>query len=255
MSRLSTSAIVLRRREYGDYDLIVTVLSRDHGKLTLIAKAARKSTKRFPGVLEPFNDLQIAFRESSRKGMAILEEASLIRTLANIRSDFGKTAYASYWSECVALWVEEGQARPEIYRLLKSVLSELDDQNIAADMLSILFQMRFIGQEGLQPILERCTCCQINIDHIIQQDFCVDPGQGGVVCNQCPSGGHRGLRLSKGTLKQLLWIAHGDLSRAKRVRFSPRAMAEATALLEAFIPFHIGKMPKSLRILQQTRQP
>ncbi len=254
MSRFSTTAIVLRRREYGDFDLIVTVLTRDHGKRTLIAKAAKKSTKRFPGVLEPFNNLQIAFRESRRKGMAVLEEASLTQTLGRIRSDFGKTAYASYWVECIALWMEEGQVRPDIYHLMRFVLSELDAQTIAPDLLSILFQMRFIGQEGLQPILERCTCCQKNIDHIFQHDFCVDLGQGGVVCNQCPSGGKRGLRLSKGTLKQLLWIADGDLTKAKRVRFSAKAMAEATAFLEAFVPYHIGKVPKSLRILQQTRQ-
>jgi DNA repair protein RecO (recombination protein O) len=252
--RFSTTAIVLRRREYGDFDLIVTVLTRDHGKRTFIAKSAKKSTRRFPGVLEPFNDLQIAFRESSRKGMAVLEEASLIQSLGHLRSDFEKTAYASYWVECVSLWMEEGQVRPDIYHLLEYVLSALDGQSIAADMLNVLFQMRFIGQEGLQPILEQCACCQTNIDLIAQQDFCVNLGQGGVVCNQCPVDAHAGLRLSKGTLKQLSWIVDGDLAKAIRVRFSARAMTEATAFLEAFVPYHIGKRPKSLRILQQTRQ-
>jgi DNA repair protein RecO (recombination protein O) len=253
MSRLSTAAIVLRRHEYGDYDLIVTVLTQDHGKRTLIAKAAKKSAKRFPGILEPFNNLRISFRESRHKGMPVLEEASLMRVLGRIRSDFGKTAYASYWVECIALWMEEGQIRPDIYDLLSFVLSELNEQTIGPDMLNVLFQMRFIGQEGLQPVLERCTSCQIDIDHISQDDFCVDLGKGGVVCNQCPPGRHRGLRLSKGTLKQLLWIADGDLVKAKRVRFSSHAMAEARAFLEAFVPYHIGRSPKSLRVLQQTR--
>jgi DNA repair protein RecO (recombination protein O) len=253
VNRFATTAIVLRRREYGDFDLIVTVLTRDHGKRTLIAKSAKKSTKRFPGVLEPFNDLQIAFRESARKGMAVLEEASLIQALGNVRSDFLKTAYASYWVECVALWMEEGLVRPDMYHLLGFVLRELDDRQMASDLLSILFQMRFIGQEGLRPILEHCACCQTDIDHISQHDFCINLGQGGVVCNQCPTGAQGGLRLSKGTLKQLSWIVDGDLARARRVRFSARAMAEATAFLEAFVPYHIGKAPKSLRILQQTR--
>ncbi len=254
MSRLTTTAIVLRRRQYGDYDLIVTFLTRDHGARTLIAKSAKKSAKRFPGVLEPFNNLQIAFRESPRKGMGVLEEASMNRTLGHIRSDFTKTAYASYWVECIALWMEEGIIRPDIYGLLEFVLAELDSGSIAADLLNVLFQMRFIGQEGLQPVLERCTCCQMNIDHIIQPDFCVDLGQGGVVCNQCPSGEHRGMRLSKGTLKQLLWVADGAMAKARRARFSVQAMAEATAFLESFVPYHLGKVPKSLRILQQARK-
>jgi DNA repair protein RecO (recombination protein O) len=254
LNRFATSAIVLRRREYGDFDLIVTVLTRDHGKRTLIAKSAKKSKKRFPGILEPFNDLQIAFRESPRKGMAVLEEASLLHARGQVRSDFEKTAYASYWVECVVLWMEEGLVRPDIYKLLGFVLRQLDDQRMAADLLSVLFQMRFIGQEGLRPILENCACCQVDIDLIAQHDFCVNLGQGGVICNQCPTGEHGGLRLSKGTLKQLAWILDGDLARARRVRFSARAMVEATSFLEAFVPYHIGKMPKSLRILQQTRQ-
>jgi DNA repair protein RecO (recombination protein O) len=253
VSRFTTTAIVLRRREYGDYDLIVTVLTRDHGKRTLIAKSAKKSTKRFSGVLEPFNDLQIAFRESPRKGMAVLEEASLVQALGHVRSDFVKTAYASYWVESVALWMEEGLVRPDIYHLLGFVLRELDDRRMAPDLLNVLFQMRFIGQEGLRPVLDQCACCRLDIDQLSQHDFCVDLGQGGVVCNQCPSGVHGALRLSKGTLKQLAWIVDGDLARARRVRFSARAMAEATTFLEAFVPFHIGKAPKSLRILQQTR--
>jgi DNA repair protein RecO (recombination protein O) len=141
-----------------------------------------------------------------------------------------------------------------LYHLLGFVLRELDDRRMASDLLSILFQMRFIGQEGLRPVLEHCACCQMDIDHISQHDFCVNLGQGGVVCNQCPTGEHGGLRLSKGTLKQLTWIVGGDLARARRVRFSARAMAEATAFLEAFVPYHIGKVPKSLRILQQTRK-
>jgi DNA repair protein RecO (recombination protein O) len=255
MSRSSTAAIVLRRREYGDFDLILTLLTRNHGKQTLIAKAAKKSKKRFPGILEPFNHLQITFHERPNgKGMSVLEEASLIWIPGRIRSDFTRAVHASYWVECIGLWMQEGQVRADLFELLRFVLGELDGQRIVPDMLSVLFQMRFIGQEGLHPVLARCSCCQTGIDHLVQDDFCVDLAKGGVVCNQCPPGGHRGLRLSKGTLKQLLWIADGDLVQAMRARFSNQALAEARAFLEAFVPYHIGRVPKSLRILQQIRQ-
>jgi DNA repair protein RecO (recombination protein O) len=59
--------------------------------------------------------------------------------------------------------------------------------------------------------------------------------------------------LGKGTLKQLLWMAQGDLTLARRVRFSPAAMAEATHFLEAFVPYHIGRVPRSLSFLHQIR--
>jgi DNA repair protein RecO (recombination protein O) len=253
MNRHTTSAVVLRRREYSDFDLILTVLSFDFGKQTLIAKSAKKSTKRFPGILEPFNELQIAFRQGRRKGMAILEEATLIKPFGNIRTDFTKTAYASYWVECIAIWLEEGRQRTDLYRLLQFVLSELSDMRFSAEVLSILFQMRFIGQEGLQPVLARCSCCQTGLNEMAQQYFCIDLNRGGVVCDQCPSDRQRHLRLSRGTLRQLEWIAGGDLAKALRVKFTAPAIAEATAFLEAFVPYHMGRRPKSLKILQQIR--
>ena len=253
MTHCNTPAIVLRRRDYGDFDVILTILTREFGKQTLIAKAAKKSTKRFPGILEPFTELQVLFRLGRRKGMPVLQEASLIRPFSSIRADIVKTAYASYWAELIVLWVEEGQCRTDIYHLLASVLDELVAERMSAPLLSILFQMRFIGQEGFEPVMERCTCCQAEISKMVQQNFCIDLSQGGVVCDHCPPRNHGHLKLSKGTLKQLQWVVRGDLATARRVRFGAQALNEATAFLESFVPYHIGRTPKSLQFLQQLR--
>ncbi|RPJ79366.1 MAG: DNA repair protein RecO, partial [Deltaproteobacteria bacterium] len=59
MSDFSTRAIILRRIDHGDYDLIVTLMTKEYGKLSLIAKNAKKSIKRFSGVLELFSALDI----------------------------------------------------------------------------------------------------------------------------------------------------------------------------------------------------
>jgi DNA repair protein RecO (recombination protein O) len=253
MDRVTATAIVLQRRQYGDFDLIVTALTDQHGKRTLMAKSAKKSAKRFPGILEPFNHLQIAFRETRRKGMPILEEATLLDPMEGLRSDVIKTAYASYWTESIAIWMEEGQVRQDLFDLLRFVLDALNAGEMDPALISILFQMRFVGHEGLQPVLEHCTCCQLDIEQLPQNHFCIDLKKGGLVCNSCPTGESGHLHLSKGTLKQLQWINSGDLVKARRMRFSSRSLAEATAFLEAFVPYHIGKKPKSLRFLKQVR--
>jgi DNA repair protein RecO (recombination protein O) len=59
--------------------------------------------------------------------------------------------------------------------------------------------------------------------------------------------------LSKGTLKLLQWLSCSDLAQAGRVRFSPAAVAESTAFLEAFVPYHLGKTPRSLKFLREIR--
>lgn len=251
----TTSAVVLRRLTYGDYDVILTVLTPDLGKRAVIAKSAKKSTKRFAGILEPFANLRIVFNERKGKGgMPVLQEASLIRPFASIRCDIIKTAYASYWTELVFLWIEEGQPRPEIYQLLTFALNELAGGAMAPMDLSVLFQMRFLGQEGFHPVLERCSCCRKDINDLNQDQFCIDLTKGGIICDQCPSKPSQRLHLSKGTLKQLQWTTKGDLAQARRLRFGKTALQEATHFLEAFVPYHFGRRPKSLPVLQQVRR-
>jgi DNA repair protein RecO (recombination protein O) len=253
MSFSKTPGVVLRRRDYGDFDVILTALTRDFGKRTLIAKAAKKSVKRFAGILQPLICLELAWRTGRRKGMPVLEEASLIRSFNNIRIDMRKTAYACYWAELIELWLEEGPCRSDLYELLIFALMQLSDGRMSAELVSVIFQMRFIGQEGLRPVLERCSCCQTDLNHIAQQHFCIDLTKGGIVCNQCPINSHAENVLSKGTLKQLQWITSGGLDTAQRVRFGSRALFEAANFLESFVPYHIGRVPKSLAFLRKVR--
>ncbi len=101
---------MIRRHEYGDADLIVTLFTLDRGKLPVIAKAAKKSVKRFAGTLELFTVMDVACRIGKRgKGLCILEEATLKHPFPNIRHDVLKTAYASYWAELIHEWMEENQ--------------------------------------------------------------------------------------------------------------------------------------------------
>ena len=68
MSHFSTSAIILTRRSYSDFDLIITALTEDLGKVTLMAKNAKKSIKRFSGGLEPFSQYRMLIHQGRGKG-------------------------------------------------------------------------------------------------------------------------------------------------------------------------------------------
>ena len=98
MLQFSTPAILIRRTEYGDYDLIVTFFSLTLGKVSLMAKAAKKSTRRFAGLLELFTELDIVGSVGRKSGLPVLQEATLRHPHPEIREAPTKTAYASYWS-------------------------------------------------------------------------------------------------------------------------------------------------------------
>jgi DNA repair protein RecO (recombination protein O) len=62
------------------------------------------------------------------------------------------------------------------------------------------------------------------------------------------------IRLSKGTIKQLLWIRNGELAKAMRIKFTAQALQEGLQFSEAFVPYHLGKEPRSLMFLKQMRK-
>ena len=253
MSGFSTQAVLLRRIAYGDHDLIITFFTRNHGKVAAIAKSAKKSSKRFAGVLEPFSVLDVVCNSGRRKGLPILQEAALIHPFSNIRTDIRKTGYASYWAEIVNEWMVENEAQPDIYHLLEQVLHQLHRGEMTGAGISILFQVRFLAYVGLSPNLTRCCACKRDIDGVPKTDLAFDLARGGPICDRCCRVSPERPVLSKGTIKLLRWVQKVELKKALRIKFSSRASREGLAFLEAFVPYHLGKIPKSLKVLRQVR--
>lgn len=253
MTPFSTPAILIRRRDYGDYDVIATFFTLSRGKVALIAKAAKKSVRRFAGVLELFSEMDIAGTAGRRPGLPVLQEAVLTQPFAGIRTIPTRIAYASYWAELIDAWMEEQVVQAELYRLLRHGLSELERGVTSEAVLSILFQIRFLRLSGHHPNLELCGVCRKAVDALQPGVLGVDIAKGGIACLECMPRLRQGPCLSKGTVKQLQWIANGDLARAARIRFSPTAVGEALEFLERFVPYHLGRQPRSLGVLRQLR--
>jgi DNA repair protein RecO (recombination protein O) len=253
MSSLTTPAIILRRVEYGDYDLILSFLTLKEGKCSAIAKAARKSTKRFGGVLELFSSLDIVCSSSRRNGLLILQEAALNNPYSGIRADIIRTAYASYWAELIDKSSEDGQRLPELYRLLQFCLCQLDQNQLLPASLSVLFQIRLLVHSGYRPNLRYCRNCRRSVDESDTKIFQFEMAHGGLLCQHCDIAESGALILSKSTLKQMHWIDSGSIYKAGRVRLSGTAIRESLTMLEAFVPYQFGKEPRSLKFLLQVR--
>lgn len=245
---------MLRRMDFGDYDLIITFFTLNKGKISVIAKSAKKSAKRFSGILELFSVLDIVCSTGRKSGLSVLQEAALKHPFAGIRTDVTKTAYASYWAELINEWVEKGVRQIQLYHLFQHVLCELDLEQIPSRALSIQFQIRFMAMSGLCPDLNRCGICKIKLEKMKKNKVAFDLKKGGLVCESCITGSSRQISLSKGTIKQLLWIKSGDLDKVSRIKFSSQALREGLEFMEMFVPYHLGKEPRSLKFLRQIRR-
>ncbi len=254
MQHLSSPAIVLRIIEHGDNDKILTFFSLRQGRTSLIAKGARKSVKRFAGVLELFSALNLVWSCGRNRGLPVLQEVSMIHPFDKIRTNINRTIYASCWCELVYQWMEDGQKQVAVYSLLEHFIGQLDSGTLPDELLHITFQLHFMAINGFRPGFDCCTKCRMPTDQIKGSLIAFNVRKGGILCGQCGSPRKPGhICLSKGTVKLLDWALNAPFARLGRIRFSKQAIEESFNMLEAFVPHHLGKETKSSRLLKQLR--
>ncbi len=250
---LTVPAILLRKTEYGESDLILTLLSPDHGRLSVIAKAAKKSRRRFGGVLEVFTELEAVVERG--RGLPRLREASLKNPFTRIREHPLRTGYAGLWAELAHDGAAEDLPQGDLYDLLRFALGELDRGELAAELLHLAYLMRLLTLMGHAPCLECCVRCRMPAENLSVRDLRVDLERGGVCCPRCMEGkgGEDVEALSRGSAKQLLWVGRADAARLSRLKPTPQGLAEGRDFLERFLVVHFGRIPRSLEVLRQLR--
>lgn len=253
----SSQAILLRRVEYGDYDYILTFMTPAHGKISALAKNARKSVKRFSGVLELFYSLNIVIRQGRK--ISFLEEASIEDPFQGFRKDIIKTAYASFWSEVIVQWLEEDVVQEKVYTILEQALTELDAGKRRPEEISILFQMKFLEIVGFAPVLKKCGDCETDIEDIGSGRLMFDIQNGWLLCENCwrlleKTRPVKLVPLANGTVKQLLWLQEHNEEQVNRIKISGNAIGEGLRFLEHFLPFHLEKDLRSLQFLKKIRK-
>ena len=117
MQLRKTDAVVIHRVDFKESDLIVTLYTADLGKVTGIAKGAKRSKRRFVNNLQPFSYIRIVFSEG-RGGLIRLDEADMILPLFRISEDISKILYGSYFLEMVKEMTGEKEANPQLFDLL-----------------------------------------------------------------------------------------------------------------------------------------
>lgn len=124
MNTYKSEGVVLKRTNFGEADKIITVYSKHHGKVTLLAKGIRRLTSRKRGNLEVFN--QVAFFASRGKGIDIVTEAETLDSFYVWRKDLTKVAVAYQLCELVDKLTVEESDQEEVYELLVDNLKSLN---------------------------------------------------------------------------------------------------------------------------------
>lgn len=122
----STAAILLRRTKFSETSLIVTWLTRDHGKLKTMAKGARGRKSAFAGAIDLFFETEISFVRSQRSEIHTLREVALREPFDGLRRDYARVELGAYFVELLEMTTEPEHPVPELYDLLRRALHYLE---------------------------------------------------------------------------------------------------------------------------------
>lgn len=177
---LKTEAIVLRSIRYGEADRILHLYTPRHGRISAIAKGARRATSRFGARLEPFFRIRVVLREG-RGDLFSVTGADTVTVHAGLRDHAATLDAAARACDAVSRLFETEDAHPEVFTLLANELALLDadpDQGRPANGLA--FRLKLLLAAGIVPQLAACSECGEQ-DHL----RAFSAAAGGVVCSSC----------------------------------------------------------------------
>jgi DNA repair protein RecO (recombination protein O) len=187
LKRQRDEAYVLRTQELGETDLIVSLFARHHGKVRGVARAARKSRRRFGGLLEPLTRVSVGWIEKPGRDLQSIDSMEGLRSFATMQSDPAVQAACAVVSEVTEVFAREGQRDEKAFKLIGAILGALES-GCDPWVTVRYFEYWMLHVHGLLPDLTACSECGRSLS--TRKTLRVD-SHGALRCSTCaqPDGG------------------------------------------------------------------
>lgn len=228
---IRTEAVVLRSLEYGETSQIVTLLTREKGKLTVMAKGARRPNSPYGASLQPMAYTQVVFYYKPTRSMQMLSESALMEPMPTIRRSLHKITIGLRIVELVRALLEDEDPQPSVFDLTQHTLHQLDAADQRAGNVWPYFQLRLATQLGFAPAVQREVVAQIDDD-----DGGVDLASGAVrASSDTATAAYR--RASRAALRAFAIFARADLDTVMRMQLTPPLRREVERLVDAYMRY------------------
>lgn len=241
---IKAEGIVIKTMDYGEESKIVTIFTKDHGKISLMARGAKKTRSRISSVTQIFSYGEYIFYPG--KQMGTLNQGDIQYRFIDILQDIDKTAYAAYLVELVDRLTEKSEPNSFLFTQL---LSSLEHINAGKDMeiITRVFEMKMLLISGYRPHLHSCAICgneeglnAFSIRH------------GGLICNQHKE--EMAITLQEGTVKLLRLFEGVDIKRLGNINVKESTKSQLQQVMNSFFDEYIGINFKSKNFLNQLKK-
>jgi len=242
------SAIVLKRRDIGEADRLLTVLARERGKLTLLAKGVRKPASRKAGHIEPFTHVELLVARGA--SLDLVTQAETITAHRQLREDLWRSALAYYIVELVDAVTQEADPNALVFDLLLETLNRIDQG--ARPSLALQYgELHLLGLAGFQPQLFHCVECN---QLLKPETNYFSLARGGALCPTHGAPGPDMAELSLPVLKVLRFMQSRSWEQVAQLQLGPEISQQVEALLVHYIVFHLERNLRSAAFIERLKQ-
>lgn len=242
MSLYRDEAIVLRTQKLGEADRIITLLTREHGRVRGVAKGVRRTKSKFGARLEPGSHIDIQLY-TGRTFDTVTQVESIFNYGEALTDDYSRWTIAGAILEAAERFTShEHEPALQEFKLVTGAMKALADNKYEPSMILDAYLLRSLAVGGYAPSLINCSKCDAPGPH---RYFSLVGG--GSVCADCrPSAS---ATPAPETLKLMSDLISGNWESAMESELRNRR--EANGLIAAYLQWHLERGLRSLQIVER----
>lgn len=246
---IKTKALVVKEYIVGESDKYVTLFTKEHGKLQVLAPKAKKVDKGFASATQLFvygDFILTSFKDTYR-----MVNADIIEMFHGIRNDLNALSYASYMMEFLQYVTQPMLAQPELLRLALVTLQALSRENADYHLIRRIYEIRALGELGFAPQLLTCTECGEVLREGEEEIYHFSAESGGLVCKSCKPYYHDLVRISYSTRYTLQYILGAPMKQLYHFTVTKNIQKQLDEVGEKYVPYYVDRDFKTLEFIER----
>lgn len=243
MKDYKTEGIIIRVRDYSEADRIVTIFSREYGKIEAIAKGCRKPKSRKRGTIQLFTYADFILYRG--RNLDTITQCQGKNSFTGLWEDLDRMAYGAYLVELLDGFVNLNEPSEDLFYLALVSLHLLEVED--PELVTRVFETRIMDCLGYRPHLDNCVYCGRPLEG---PKVAFSSRMGGGLCRDCAWHDAESLACNMGTLNMLKQLATWDIKRLRVLKLTGDVKREIGEIMKVYIGQRLGKEIKSAEFLQ-----
>lgn len=249
MSYIKTEGIIIKEVNTGEADKILTVLTPGHGKMSIIARGARRPRSRFTACTQFLCYSKLVLFKG--REIHTLNNCEVVESFSEAGMDLVKLTYASHIIDIIYDTTQEGQPAGKTLKLLLNTLYYLLKTDRIPELITTIFELRYLCILGYAPYVKGCMSCYVELKENENLSFSFN--KCGFICynnKACSSDDPNTLKISLGAAKAMYYIVHAEMDRLFNFDLSPKVLNELRYIVDRYLRERLEKNYNKLNFLK-----